>query len=199
MRRLSLALVSAVLGVMTCASFACSKSEALLPPAEERSEAPGAQTGAALKPGATPAAQTFACAKSASAKRYGAKLEGGAAVASLAAVMEDPDKFADKAMRIEGTVRAACTRKGCWMELAKGADREASGARVTFKDYGFFVPTNSAGKVACVEGVLSSRRVAPEEVAHLESEGARFAKKMPDGSAREVRIVATGVEMWDPS
>ena len=85
------------------------------------------------------------------------------------------------------------------MELAKGADREASGARVTFKDYGFFVPTTSAGKVACVEGVLSSRRVAPEEVVHLESEGARFAKKMPDGSAREVRIVATGVEMWDPS
>ena len=194
MRRLSLALVSAVLGVMTCASFACSKSEALLPPAEERSEAPGAQTGAALKPGATPAAQTFACAKSASAKRYGAKLEGGAAVASLAAVMEDPDKFADKAMRIEGTVRAACTRKGCWMELAKGADREASGARVTFKDYGFFVPKDSAGANARVEGVVAVKTLDQGQVEHYESEGASL-KKDKDGTAKEVRIVAVGVEL----
>jgi hypothetical protein len=30
----------------------------------------------------------------------------------------------------------------------------------------------------------------------LESEGAKFPEKAADGSAREVRLVATGVEMW---
>jgi hypothetical protein len=30
----------------------------------------------------------------------------------------------------------------------------------------------------------------------MESEGARFAKKNADGTADEVRLVATGVELW---
>ncbi len=34
------------------------------------------------------------------------------------------------------------------------------------------------------------------EVAHLEGEGGRFPGKLPDGSAREVRIVANGVALW---
>ena len=63
-----------------------------------------------------------------------------------------PDKFADKTVLVEGNVRQACTRKGCWMELSEGPGAAAPGCRVTFKDYGFFVPTDSAGAKATVEG-----------------------------------------------
>ncbi len=111
-------------------------------------------------------------------------------------VLNTPDKSAERTVTVEGEVRRACTRKGCWMELAEAPDAAAPGCRVTFKDYGFFVPTDSAGSKARVEAKVESKLVKPELVAHLESEGAKFADKLADGSAHEVRLVATGVEMW---
>ena len=70
---------------------------------------------------------------------------------------------------------------------------------MTFKDYGFFVPKNSAGAQTRVEGTVEVRTLEKQHVAHYESEGASFAAKAPDGTAREVRLVATGVEMTPPS
>jgi uncharacterized protein DUF4920 len=129
-------------------------------------------------------------------KAFGAPLTGGAPAVALADVLKAPDKFADQSVLVEGEVRRACTRKGCWMELSEAQDPAAPGCRVTFKDYGFFVPTDSAGSKARVEAKVESRAVKPELVAHLESEGAKFADKGPDGSAHEVRLIATGVELW---
>jgi hypothetical protein len=128
-------------------------------------------------------------------KTFGAAL-GASPTVAIADVLKAPDKFADQTVTIEGNVRQACTRKGCWMELSDSADAASASCRVTFKDYGFFVPTDSAGSRAKVEAKVESKLVKPEMVAHLESEGATFADKSADGSAHEVRLVATGVEMW---
>ena len=126
---------------------------------------------------------------------YGAGIVAKGEPVALATVLKDPDKYADKAVLTDGKVRAACTRRGCWMELAEAMDKGKPGCRVTFKDYGFFVPTNSQGAEARVEGKVAVRAIAADEVAHLESEGGSFPNKLPDGTAREVRIVATGVEL----
>jgi hypothetical protein len=64
------------------------------------------------------------------------------------------------------------------------------------KDHAFFVPTHAAGSNARVEGTLAVRRIDPAQVAHMESEGASFPRKGADGSANEVRFVASGVELW---
>ncbi|HXK16498.1 MAG TPA: DUF4920 domain-containing protein [Polyangiaceae bacterium] len=128
-------------------------------------------------------------------KLFGAPL-GVSPQVQLGDVLKAPDKFADQSVLVEGDVRRACTRRGCWMELSAAPDPAAPGCRVTFKDYGFFVPTDSAGSKARVEARVESKLIKPELVAHLESEGAKFAEKGADGSAREVRLVASGVEMW---
>lgn len=177
------AVVFAVVALVSTA-LGCSKTE-LLPPDQTKSD-----TAALAKN------ESEACGKAKTVKNYGDKIKG-TDVVDVAKVLDDPDKFADKPILVQGRVRAACTAKGCWMELAPSMEKEAPGSRVTFKDYGFFVPTTSAGKVACVEGLVSTKRVPADEVKHMEGEGGRFTKKMSDGSAREVRIVATGVEMWD--
>src|SRR5262249_20961152 len=114
----------------------------------------------------------------------------------LASVLEKPDEFANQTVTVEAKVRRNCTRRGCWMELSEAMDPTLPGCRVTFKDYGFFVPLDSAGSTAKVQGTVEVTRVTPGEVAHLESAGARFAAKQPDGTAREVRLVASGVELW---
>ena len=125
---------------------------------------------------------------------YGQALSKQAPV-SLAKVLADPDAYANKTVVVDGTVRVACKKAGCWMELATSGEKAGQGCRVTMKDHAFFVPTDSAGSTARVEGVVSVRTVPKDEVAHLESEGGSFAKKDKDGSAREVRIVASGVEL----
>jgi hypothetical protein len=134
-------------------------------------------------------------ASSASAKAFGAPISAGP-VLSLADVLASPERFRDQAITVEGHVRSACTRRGCWMEVAESADPKLPGCRVTFKDYGFFVPTDSAGSRAKVQGTLGVNTLPPERVAHLESEGGQFPHKNPDGSVAELRLVANGVELW---
>src|SRR6476619_3357413 len=106
--------------------------------------------------------------------KHGAPIASKTPPVAIAEVLQKPAQFEGKTTVVEGKVRAACTRKGCWMELAQGPDKKLQGCRVTFKDYGFFVPTDSAGATARVEGQVAVRTVEAGEVAHLESEGAVF-------------------------
>jgi len=129
------------------------------------------------------------------AKSFGAPIAPGPEL-QLADVLKDPERYRDQAITVEGHVRSACTRRGCWMEVAEGADPAQPGCRVTFKDYGFFVPTDSAGSRAKVQGTFGVSTLPAERVAHLESEGGQFPHKNADGSANELRLVATGVELW---
>lgn len=154
----------------------------------------GCKTAAEPAPAVEPAPAPVVSAK-VGHKAYGAPIAGGVAVA-LGEVLKAPDKFAEQSVLVEGEVRRACTRKGCWMELSAAQDPAAPGCRVSFKDYAFFVPTDSAGSKARVEAKVESKVLKPSLVAHMEEEGATFPEKDPDGSAREVRLVATGVELW---
>ena len=53
-------------------------------------------------------------------------------------------------VKLTASITEVCSKKGCWMKL----DLEnGKSMRVTFKDYGFFVPLNAAGKLAVVEGI----------------------------------------------
>jgi len=146
------------------------------------------------KPEAPPSAAAPAPARS--VQKFGAAVPAAAPAESVKNVLQQPEQFAGKDVVVEGHVRRACTRKGCWMELSTGAEPQLPGCRVSFKDYGFFVPTDSAGSTARVEAKVELSQLDPRHVAHMESEGATFANKQADGSAREVRLVATGVELW---
>lgn len=114
--------------------------------------------------------------------------------AKVADLLAKPSDFEGKTLVVEGEVRKACTRKGCWMELAPKADAKGAGVRVTFKDYGFFVPTDSAGSHARVSGVVKVAELSPQMAEHYASEGATVPKGA-DGKPREVQLVATGVEL----
>jgi Domain of unknown function (DUF4920) len=128
-------------------------------------------------------------------KVYGAPLAAAEPIA-LATLLANPEPYRNQTVTIEGDVRKACTRKGCWMELAESTKDGAQGCRITFKDYGFFVPTDSAGARARVQGTVEVDTLSAAAVRHYEEEGAVFAGKRPDGTAPEVRLVASGVELW---
>ncbi len=110
-------------------------------------------------------------------------------------MLAEPERYAGQELVVSGHVRRACTRMGCWLELAAGPDPETPACRVMFHGHGFLVPTDSAGSDARVEGRLEVKSVTPAHAAHLEEEGARVPNKASDGSAREVRLMASGVEL----
>ena len=111
---------------------------------------------------------------------------------SLATVLESPDKYAKNPVLVEGVIESVCEMKGCWMEIAPEAGK--AGMHVTFKDYGFFVPTDSKGMKARAEGVVQVKTISKEEADHLAGEGATL-KRNPDGTAKQVAFVASGVEL----
>lgn len=123
----------------------------------------------------------------------GEKIAAGEIV-PVATVLASPDKYATKTVVVEGTVRKACEKKGCWMELAAAADAKGPGVRVTFKDYGFFVPTDSGGSKAKVQGTVQLATLSDERAKHYVEEGATVTRGA-DGKAQEVQLVATGVEL----
>jgi hypothetical protein len=180
------------------ASSPAAAPNAALNPAEPEGAGVCGQNGATCAEHARGAAETAAIPTGSDATnvgKYGAPL-GGAPAESLASVLAEPSRYAGHPVRVEGHVRRACTAMGCWMELAESGAADAPACRVIMKDHAFFVPKDSAGANARVEGTLAVRRIEPGQVAHMESEGAEFPRKAPDGSAEELRFIASGVELW---
>lgn len=111
---------------------------------------------------------------------------------SFEKVLQAPDKFADKKVRVEGVIVRSCKKEGCWMEMA--AKEGGKTVRVTFGDHAFFIPLNSAGMKVKAEGVFKTKTLSKEHVDHLiNDDGAKFDNRNPDGTVTEVSFDATGV------
>lgn len=66
-------------------------------------------------------------------------------------------------------VDEVCQAKGCWMRLDLGNDEQVM---VKFKDYGFFMPKNIAGKDVIINGKAYVTEVSVDEQRHyLEDAG----------------------------
>ena len=116
----------------------------------------------------------------------GAAISPDARAIPLAQLLEQPEAYTKDPVVVEGEIAAACSRKGCWMQLGD--------VRVTFKDYGFFIPLDAKGMKARAEGVAVVKTLSKAEADHLEEEGAKLTRR-EDGTALEVSFVASGVEL----
>lgn len=67
--------------------------------------------------------------------------------------------------------------------------------RVTFKDYGFFVPKDIAGATAVVEGLFEVKTVHEATAKHYAGETPGGKPDEIKGDQEELSFVATGVEL----
>ena len=73
------------------------------------------------------------------------------------------------------------------------AQHEADTVRVTFKDYSFFIPSDSGGKTVTLAGTFSRKAVSKEEAEHYaEDLGEEAPEQVPEF---QYAIVATGVSI----
>lgn len=115
--------------------------------------------------------------------------EGALAVADLMAQMNGQDSVPVKVM---GTVNESCKMKGCWMKMDLGNGEEM---RVSFKDYGFFVPKNLDGETAILEGYAMVDTTDVEFLKHLAHDAGKSEEEIEKITEPEIGLtyVATGV------
>ena len=115
---------------------------------------------------------------------YGDPMPASGAVVTLTDAIANP---AEKQQKISGTITEVCQKKGCFMVLTNNQQH----ARITFKDYGFVVPKDSAGREALVYGVLNAVTLSAERANHYEADAGREGTYTD--SVTEYSIVASSV------
>jgi len=93
---------------------------------------------------------------------------------------------------ISGEIKEVCTKKGCWMTMALP---NGEFMRVTFKDYGFFVPINSQGFPVILEGVATLTETDVATLQHFAEDQGKSAEEIGaiTDPKREITFEATGV------
>ncbi len=122
---------------------------------------------------------------------YGAEISDDGITASVDMInqVEVSGTFEGK---IEGKINEVCTKKGCWltMDLPNGESM-----RVTFKDYGFFVPTDSQGFPLVLEGVATLTTTDVATLQHFAEDQGKSPEEVAaiTEPKREITFEATGV------
>jgi len=97
------------------------------------------------------------------AEVFGAPLDADARSASLEALLDNPDDYLDTSVRVEARISEVCQKKGCFM-IATAGDKAV---RISFRDYSFFVPTDTGGKTVTLTGTLVERVLSEKQAAHF--------------------------------
>ncbi len=122
---------------------------------------------------------------------FGEKISAKGALTPTEFVTEVEGKGEAKT-KLKATINDVCQVKGCWMTLDMGNGQEVM---VQFKDYGFFVPTDVAGKTAVVAGHAFVDTVSVETLRHYAEDAGKSKAEIEAITQPEQRIsfMADGV------
>jgi hypothetical protein len=116
---------------------------------------------------------------------YGAPISESLTPVALSDVIKT--KSYGKTVQVTAKVIDVCSAAGCWMILK---------VRVSFKDYGFFVPSSLKSKTVVVEGVLTEVVTSEEDRRHYAEDAGATKEEIQaiKGEKRELAFEATGLE-----
>jgi hypothetical protein len=112
-------------------------------------------------------------------------------VVTTATLVQEVEASGTFTGKVSGKIKEVCTNKGCWfaMELPNG-----SSMRVTFKDYGFFIPTNSQGFPITIEGVATLSETDVETLRHYAEDQGKSKEEVAaiTSPKKEITFEASG-------
>ena len=120
---------------------------------------------------------------------YGATLPENENPISLGELIDNSDDYLDQQVLVETRIAKVCQKKGCFFVATEGA----SSARISFKDYSFFIPTDAGGKTVRLLGVFSRTAVSKEQAEHYASDLGE--SDAPANTGFEYSIVASAVRL----
>ena len=98
-------------------------------------------------------------------------------------------------VKVAGEITEVCAVKGCWMTMNVGGQE----MMVRFKDYGFFVPKDAAGKTAVVQGQAKVDTVDVATLRHYAEDAGKPKAEIESITEPEVKLSfeAAGVILRD--
>jgi Domain of unknown function (DUF4920) len=122
---------------------------------------------------------------------FGEKIKADGAIPTTELVKQSDGKEKMN-VKVEGTVESVCQVKGCWMKVKLD---DGQTMRVTFKDYGFFVPKDIAGKKVIFEGVAEVKTTPVSELKHYAQDAGKSKEEIAKITEPEkaLTFVANGV------
>lgn len=139
----------------------------------------------------SPKEQSTASATEAISGEYGEPTEesGAVTVETMFSQLEKGNNFEGK---VTAEIHEVCTKKGCWLTVPLP---DGNLMRVTFKDYGFFVPTTSQGYPLILEGVAQKSITDVETLRHYAEDAGKSQEEIEAiiQPKEEFTFVATGV------
>ncbi|MBT8375634.1 MAG: DUF4920 domain-containing protein [Bacteroidia bacterium] len=76
--------------------------------------------------------------------------------------------------KMKGTINEVCSVKGCWMTLKMDDEHQV---RVTFKDYGFFMPLDASGDVV-INGKAYVSETSVEDLKHYAEDAGKTEEEI---------------------
>lgn len=120
---------------------------------------------------------------------FGSPLDESVPGVSLRQLVEDSDSYLGKPVKVAVRVAQVCQKKGCFFVAQEGD----TSMRVSFKDYGFFVPTDISGRRVVMVGELVARELTAEQAEHFAEDLGESYKAARPGKVWE--LVATSVRI----
>jgi hypothetical protein len=114
------------------------------------------------------------CATPAFADSYGEKLSD-AEVIEISTLMETPEDYVGKTVKVEGRITGVCAHRGCWIEIA--GDEDYQSLRFKVDDGVMVFPAEAMGHVATAEGVFTKIELTPEQAHAVHKAGCDKNKK----------------------
>ncbi|AKD04557.1 DUF4920 domain-containing protein [Pontibacter korlensis] len=123
---------------------------------------------------------------------YGAAFEEENVIPASELVKAVADKDSLQAT-VAAEIKESCQAKGCWMDV-KLAD--SSNMKVTFRDYGFFVPLeNLEGRQVVFTGTAKREVISVEDQRHYAKDAGKSEAEIAAITApkEELRFIADGI------
>ena len=127
---------------------------------------------------------------------YGAEIDENGAISTteMLTLLEGKDSLS---IKVQSTIVTTCMMKGCWMNVALTNQEDM---RVTFKDYGFFVPKGGVeGKNTVFEGYVKKVTTDVETLRHFAKDAGKSQEEIEaiTQPKEEFAFVASGVIIKD--
>jgi len=103
---------------------------------------------------------------------FGTKIDEKGAI-TMSELMTQMNGKEEVSAKVTGKISKVCQTKGCWMTIDKG---DGTSMRVSFTDYGFFVPKDISGKTVVMEGRAKVETTSVDELRHY-AEDAKKSKE----------------------
>jgi hypothetical protein len=97
---------------------------------------------------------------------FGVILDASLPKLSMEELAIDSSSHLTKPFQVEARIAKVCQKKGCFFI----AQQDQHILRVSFRDYGFFIPTDTSGKTVTLAGELIQKDISPEQAAHFKAD-----------------------------